>query len=601
MRLLLIDRPKDIEIIKNRDIEYFGPWAQAINTPEDLSKPTFEPYPTAKSVYNASLKAINIAKDILDSLANILPDLTGVNKNKRFWRVLLGHNVIALTGIVEDIKIRHSSLLEKNYILGLPSNDYPQDYIPYSWKDVGEYLLYSSFFRRYVISLYLKDYYINHEFLEYAKIPHRKISRRIDELYTMAFQENCRALIKKVKSCLFHHFSPWNKVKGLYDNTSSLIYDFYNIDYLDYKKWDVALLHGNYLNRIKLPFLFQTDNEKRKLLRNFLPHPYGDLLSKILPIITLEGLPLAVRLIEKKINSRFKSIKSIYTHGQAFSTDWSKRTLLAMLADEGKIIVSIQHGGEPIYFANSAMFMDRIIADEYISWGTGYSNFSDAFNVNNTRVLPSIYLNSLKRKSSVSNKKKKWDVLFVVLEEDRYIKWLYSPLFPDMAYDYFKRQKALFDYFCVGRRTAIKVYKITYGWGQSNWIKSKYPSAKLLVTGRFVDYALKSRVVIIDYNSTSFLEMLATERPFLATWNRRWFKGEKLFETFIDKLIDVGVFYEQPEALIESYNEDISPDVELWWRETKRQEVVREMANNFAMTSNVLYEKWSEELKRPDC
>ena len=48
MKLLLLDRPLDRGIIKDKEVEFFGPWAQPIETQEDLIKPNFEPYPDSE-------------------------------------------------------------------------------------------------------------------------------------------------------------------------------------------------------------------------------------------------------------------------------------------------------------------------------------------------------------------------------------------------------------------------------------------------------------------------------------------------------------------------------------------------------------------------
>jgi len=598
MKLLLLDRPADKEIVGKREVEFFGPWAQPIDLSEDLSRPTFEPYPAPECLYSVSLRVMNVAGDILESLAKLLAGLTGVNKGKRFWRVFLGHYAITLVGIVEDIKIRHLALPEKDYILALPSNHYIKDYIPYSWNDTERYL-FSGYFRQHAMGLYLKDYYENHEFLKYLEVPERIIAKRIEELYVKAFQNGYRGLFKKAGSFLNDHLWPMDKVRGLCSNTYSLTWDIYNLENFNYKKLKTAILPEQYLPSINSLPAFQVDNKKRQRLKNSLPYPYGELLSLSLPLVTLEGLAYLINLIDRlKYRYNFNRIERIYTYGQAFSNEAVKSAFLALLADEGKEIVSIQHGGGAGYFAHSGMFRDRVIADKYISWGHGYSNFTGLADTNSTKALPSIYLSKLKQKNFKKNKRIKWDVLFVVLEEGRYIKWLYSPIFPDMAYDYFRREKVLFDYFCIRKRTAVKVYPVTHGWGQFDWVKSRYSQAKLLKTGRFVDYALQSNLVIVDYNSTAFLEMLAMKRPFLTTWNRRWFRGGKLFEEFIDKLGDVGIFYEQPEALIRSYNEVISQDLNSWWNESKRQSVLEEMANNFAMTSDIVYEEWANEFAR---
>jgi len=80
MKLLLLDRPRDQEITNKRHIEYFGPWAQPINCPDDLQKPRFDPYPTPDDVYNAGIRSTRNVSIIFDTLFNVMCDVTGVNE-----------------------------------------------------------------------------------------------------------------------------------------------------------------------------------------------------------------------------------------------------------------------------------------------------------------------------------------------------------------------------------------------------------------------------------------------------------------------------------------------------------------------------------------
>jgi len=598
MKLLLLDRPVDKGVLKDREVEFFGPWAQPIELPEDLKQPNFEPYPTPESVYEASIEAISVALGLLEQLSHLMPALTRVNRGDRFWRLLLGHHVIALAGIVQDIMIRHQALPEKDYVLGLAhDSDCVKEHIPYSWDDGQELIFYNDCFRWYAVGLYLKNCYRNHELIRYLNVPPRRIATRTEELLAIISQEGFKWLLKRVASTFLRRGRPGSKAEEKSDNACSLIWDRYQFGDFDFKKLGAVVLTQEFLPSIKSLPLFPVDEERRAKIKNSLPQPYGELLSLSLPIIAIEGLPYLVDLIENGKSQRFQSIERVYTHGQGFADEGPRRALLALLADEGKRIVSIQHGGGATYFANSGMFLDRVVADEYLCWGPGYSNYGELSKANQTKTLPSIYLSTLRQKS-LTDKKRKWETLFVVSEDHYHIVWLYSPLFPDRAHDYFARQKVLFDFFCVRKQVAVKVSPHTFGWGQADWIRIKYPQAKLLASGNFVDYALQSGIVIVDYNSSAFLEMLAVGRPFLATWNRRWSKGNSLFEEFIDKLIEVGVFYEQPGALIRSYTELISPDIDRWWNESKRQHVLKEMADNFALTSDKDYKEWREEFQR---
>jgi len=596
MKLLLLDRPSDKTIIKNREVEFFGPWAQPIETPEDLTEPAFEPYPTPESIYDVGIEVIDMVHGLLTRLIAIMPGLTGVNRGERFWRLLFGHHILAVAGIVQDIMLRHKALPEKDYILGLAyENDYVKEHIPYSWADAQELIFYNDCFRWYAMGLYLKNHYRNHEPIRYSETPPRTIARRTERLLTKVSQDGLGWLFQKAASVLPGHGTSWSKEGGIREDACSLVWDRYQSGDVDFEKLGATVLAQESLPSITSLPSFQVDGDKRTRIKDALPQPYGELLSLSLPVIAVEGLLHLVNLMTAEKLPGFKEVERIYTYGQGFADEGPKRVLLALLADEGKKLISVQHGSGAS--SPPEMYLEKVIADEYISWGPGHSDSDNRLHTNITRFLPSTYLTNLEQKGIV-REKRKWEILLVVSEGYRHVRWHYSPLPPDMAHDCFTRQKVLFDYFCVKKKAAVKITPEAYGWGQADWLRTKYPAARLLASGRFVDYAFRSRIAIVDYNSTAFLEMLAMGRPFLATWSRRWFKGNGLFEEFIDKLIEVGVFYEQPEALIESYTEVISSDVELWWNERKRQDVLKGMANNFALTSNNVYEEWSAEFQR---
>ena len=89
LKLLLLDRPADKDMAKKRDIEFFGPWAQPISFPSELKKPSLDPYPSSESVYDAGVRSVRKAQDVLGTLSEVMPELTGVEgKSSRFWKAL---------------------------------------------------------------------------------------------------------------------------------------------------------------------------------------------------------------------------------------------------------------------------------------------------------------------------------------------------------------------------------------------------------------------------------------------------------------------------------------------------------------------------------
>src|SRR3989338_4517289 len=147
MKILLIDRPVDRRLVLEDDVEFFGPWAQPIDSPEDLSRQNFEPYPSPETVCKTSVKAVSAAEDIVATMSKIMPPLTGVNMGPRFWRLYLGHYVIRLTGIVEDIETRRMALPDDDYIIGVPESNYIDERIPKSWQDADDMLIGDDHFR----------------------------------------------------------------------------------------------------------------------------------------------------------------------------------------------------------------------------------------------------------------------------------------------------------------------------------------------------------------------------------------------------------------------------------------------------------------------
>lgn len=595
MKLLLLERPLDRGIIADRQVEYFGPWAQPIDTPEDLLPARFDPYPTPDILHAASDRAIEEAHSLYEPLTEILNNLTGLNFSKRFWKFYLGDHIILLTSKLHDIRMRHLALPDKDYVLGLP--DCSEINTPYSWAE-SESLFYDDYFNCYAMAVYLRPYFKNIEFLKYQKFGRKKITNVFTEYLPKLSKNSLCRNFRKIGLFLSSHFG-LPREKMAYGNCS-LIWDDYNLEDFNFKRLkNLSLLQHNIFDiAAAMPLAVRMDKQKRDKLKNSLPLPYGELLSISLPLLAVEGLPCLIETINKEnYLEKFAKIERIYTNGQAFNTNGLNRALFALLAEGGKKILSIQHGGGANYFANSGMYMDRIIADEYISWGSLDLQRGWPLSVNNHKSISSIYLSHIKQKYPLTKRKRYWDVLFLFLEEYRHTRWISSPQFPDLAQDYYKRQRILLDFFSKDKKLAIKAYPETFGWNQIKWIRQSYPQAKVFLSGRFLDYAMTAEIIIVDYHSTGFLEMLVINKPFLATWDRRWFKGARLFEDFIDKLKNAGIFYEHPQELIKSYNEITYSGIDAWWNMRDRQNVIKEMADNFAMTSDKIDEIWTEELK----
>lgn len=246
--------------------------------------------------------------------------------------------------------------------------------------------------------------------------------------------------------------------------------------------------------------------------------------------------------------------------------------------------------------------------DEFISWGFkrwGYSTDrkKESLTSRILKPLPSLKLSKQKYASREvkpnTGQQKQWEAVLLLLTESKKIKWLYNPVLPDMAHDYYSRQKVLLDFFGYQPRTLAKLYPKEFGWNQRLWIENEYPQVTIEYKKKnFIDHAQNAEISIIDYNSTGFIQVIALELPFVCTWNRRWFRGDDLFEECLLELEKVGIYHDHPSKLVNAYIKDISPDIESWWMEPSRIEAVRLLAKNFALTSANYRSKWYNELSR---
>ena len=596
MKLLLLNQVKDIEVLKTHHaIEYFGPWAQNIESPDDSIMPEFEPYPNPEKILQTNIRSLEMADKILNILCVEMQNITGIEISDRFWRFVLGKYVLSLCGVLEDIKVRLESLpLNKNkYILGTDDISKYQPFPSSEFLNLGD-----EKFRTYLML-----YCLNPHFEKKLEVSYQPVVP-IDKSSKLSFS---RVLFRRSTVALklipdyFH-----NLITSITDHNSSrvLLTDRFNnllrfsASSLIYGLYEQDMFHKKFNSKSDI------DQNKRNILEKALPEPYGSIISETLPLSIIECFPEIIKEARKNSFIISRKIKKIYTHGQAFSFNINKLVHLGLIIDKGATISSIQHGGfYGMYESHPAIALESgMIGNEYIAsgpnkWGDKKINNS----VNDPLPLPSPYFTYLQQKSKKYNNKNrfKYSVTFLVLTENRMMKWLYNPIFPDMSYDYFERERVLFTFFNSVNNSVVKCYKIDDGWGQKDWIEEKFPNMLCTCDGVFKDYALQSELTIVDYNSTGFAELLVMKIPFMATWSRRWFKGNPLYEECIDVLKNVGIFFEDPNELTHNYN-GIKDDIKLWWNDEKRS-VVDNVAKKLVLTSSTqkqCIDVWNNEFEK---
>ena len=597
MKILLLDRADESGI--GSEIEFFGPWAQVFKYPNEIEKPSFNPYQGYQDVHKVYMGSYEAADRILEELREKMPSWTGVyGKSDKFWNILLSHMVVTMCGAVGDVEQRRRALPDEEYILGAPVVDDGFDY-PKTFADSKGMIFRDNRYRTRIAFQMLSGIYSNHVDVDYlydevVRVGQSNSASLAKRIYYGA-PAKMRSFLKKLRVKLSTVFQNKSKVTSiLWDNYDSFI-DIRDGSYV-YRETVVGR-RGSKNSKNQVQF----DAVMRNEIRDSFGFPYGNVLSEIIPYTALEGLKSLSDSVDLSGLELYPNISKIYSQDRALVDSDYWRVAAALLADQGIEVVSYSHGAMT-YYTHPLVGMTRHALDGYISWGM--TDWYDSDNQESTpgcerpKALPSVYLSRLRERFGEGRVEAKWDVTFLFLYDNKKIKWLYTPLFPDLAYDYYRREKVLLDNFRDNDKCVVKLYPKEYGWNQKDWILDKYPKLVCAYAEKnFLDYAVSSKLIIVDYNSTGFLELLVLEFPFLCTWDRNWFRGNEKFEECLSQLAEVGIFYEDPAELIDNYNNHIRSDVDQWWNQEFRIKAVREFASNFAMTSGDWRDQWSSEFK----
>ncbi|MBK1811297.1 hypothetical protein JHL18_11735 [Clostridium sp. YIM B02505] len=83
----------------------------------------------------------------------------------------------------------------------------------------------------------------------------------------------------------------------------------------------------------------------------------------------------------------------------------------------------------------------------------------------------------------------------------------------------------------------------------------------------------KSKLIIIDHVTSSFIDVLISERPFVLFWNEQYWNLTKEAEEFLRQLEKVGVFYNTPSEAANCINSIIN-NLDKWWNDVKKRELL---------------------------
>jgi putative transferase (TIGR04331 family) len=278
--------------------------------------------------------------------------------------------------------------------------------------------------------------------------------------------------------------------------------------------------------------------------------------------------------------------KVIFTSNAIIANDFFKLWSAEKVENGAKLLIG-QHGGS--YGSMRFNFNEaheKSVSDKYITWGWQDND--------STLPLPAAKLSGAKFSFNPTG-----GLLLVCMTLPKYSYRLYSVPIASQVEDYINDQLDFVDYLDNGVKDSliVRLYPSDRDWKQKQRWQDRYSAVKFDSPKNNLKHSINdSRLFIGTYNSTTILEVMASNIPVIMFWNPKHWELRESASMDYEKLRSVGILHDTPKSAAEKVN-SIWSNVDSWWMQDSVQEVVKDFCQKFARTSPDYLEQWRDALK----
>ncbi len=252
--------------------------------------------------------------------------------------------------------------------------------------------------------------------------------------------------------------------------------------------------------------------------------------------------------------------KLIFTSNQHLSDDLFK-AWAALGVEAGAKLVVGQHGGGYGMYRHHVFENHEIeISDAFLSWG-----WEDPAE---SRVVPVGQLLARKPSGVVHAQQNTALLVGSAIERYSYGPDSHGPTPTQFLYwfeDQFEFTEALPEN--IRSALLVRLDPNDFGWDQVERWRDRCPDVPLNDSQRpgvLVDLLSQTRVFIVSYNGTSFLESFAMDVPTIMFWNPDYWELNERVAPLFESLTEAGILHYSPTAAADKLSE-IWDDVDSWW------------------------------------
>jgi len=519
----------------------------------------------------------SLYEDILVSLTKSLNQIHQVNHNIEYWRILVGPWLYYFIQTIFDrwqmiVKVSNNYQVRETILLDIKDEIMiPNDFVNFEEKYTGD------LWNHWIYGKILKE-------LTLCEIKKVRLQKEVlkNNKSILSIHRTKEISIKILKALFefFQRISKFNKVfifQSLFTP-------------LQLAKLEIKLGQFPMKFQEKKINSFSTNKDLRKsLVFNYKPQGKFEkfllkMISLQIPKIYLEGY----MDLSKNVDSvNWPKQPKVIISSSIIASDFFK-CWVADKKEKGSKLIIAQHGGlYGIGKWQSNETHERLTSDLFLSWGwTGKG----------VKALAASKISASKTQLKTNPN---GGLLLTQACLPRYSYWMYSVPIAGQLEHYLNDQIVFAQTLSekLRRKLIVKLYPKDYGWSQKErWI-NQLPLTNIAESNSsYIDLVKQSRINICTYNATTFLESLGSNIPTIIFWNPLFWEVRDSALEDLDKLREVGMLFNSPEAAAKKV-EDIWDTVELWWENKEIQDARKDFCNKYAKTSSTCLEDWSEMIK----
>ena len=557
--------------LKNPNLVLAGEWCRH-STDTQSSKIRVLPYlwDDVHEVHKAQIYCNNIYEDILAQIAMLLNQYLNIDKEVKYYRIMLGNWLIHFIHQAYDkYKIFESAKRLgdiETYLIDYNDHYYLENNLEFFS------LSQTHLYQLQLFSCVAECLKINGNFIDiHLPLLLKKSSKK-------SFSTSAKSFLKFLKYRAYKIFSRPNVV---------IVNPYFKKDHhaLEFKLWKKSkrkILFDS--------FEFYSSKNSVKIDKNFRYSikPKSVKFKDFILSLIITNIPTAYLENHKKNVQKVKNLYQnrslkFFTYNDLYHNT-QFQFFLASNYQKHKIM-SAQHGGNyGMDLLHTSEEFEKSIVDLFYTYGWKESE--------KTRPLPMPKLNSELNWENLSN-----TILFVLTNKSRYIiRFCQSSQGSKTIIDNVKFPIIFLKGLKFFEHVRLRPLRQQNNnkWNIKGRIEKDFPLVKEDQNPSYYDSLSKCRLAVFDHFGTPFLESMQANVPSIVFINKSSYLFRKEFTPFVEKMIQEKILFYNPEEAAIHVNQNYN-DILEWWKGDSLQKLVQDFVRLHAYTTEDWMDIWCEE------